>query len=182
LETIMSSKITMIVVAAAMAISGCAASTAQQPRASSSAVANVCSGLPDTSATVSELYASGGIYGAEPIYRREFLARAIQPRRIAGATFRVPAEPTTNAAHLERVMTCHALAGSGDAHPSDPLRVAGVENVGVVRDGPAYRVKIVGRDHHAGAEIWRRARTVVGDDVRVEVEQVAAVEGDDTAF
>jgi hypothetical protein len=181
METIMSLKVTTIVAAAAMALAGCSTTTAPDAL-SGTTTPNLCSGLPDTSATVSELYASGGAYGAEPVYRREFLARAIQPRRIAGATFSVAPEPDTNAAYLERVLTCHALAGSGEAHPNDPLRAAGVRHVGVKQVGPAYRVVILGTDHRAGGEIWRRAQTVVGDDVRVEVEQVAAVDGTDAAL
>jgi hypothetical protein len=144
-------------------LGGCAGTQSLGPRYA----AADCTGL-GSDATVASLYSSGKIRKVEPIYRRQFLARAIQPVYVAGAKLYVPAQRDLNPAYLERVLSCHARSGSV-AHANDPLRARGITDVDVAAQGPMLRIEITGADRAAGKDIWQRTRTLYErSDVAVE--------------
>lgn len=150
----------------ALALAGCA-SAKPQARPSTLALSD-CSNLGEQ--TAAELYA-GKVTRVEPMYRQEFIARAVQPRYVAGAHLYVPAEPGVSRAYLERVLTCHAAKNAGSLS-GDPFGVAGVVKVGVSEAGPAMRIAVVGEDRAAGKEIWQRAVALAEQKGAVTVEQL----------
>lgn len=162
----------IVMAALAVVFAGCAGAAAQQPR-TELATAGQCSGLDDIDQQVAELYANK-ISKVEPIHRTQFVARAIQPRYVAGAQLTVPAERGMTAAYLERTLSCHAAARTDAAHPNDPLRVEGVEDIDVEARGPSFRIAVTGLDRAAGKAIWQRARALEAQNTQVEVEQVAS--------
>jgi hypothetical protein len=143
-----------------LGLAGCASGHPQGP---TSVAMLDCANLTSPAA---DLYGPGKVKHVEPTYRQEFLARAIQPRRLVGANLYVPAEPGMTPAYAERVLACHASA-SGPAQANDPLRVDGAK-VRVSMAGPSMRIAITGKTHDAGREIWQRAQTLVRDQVTVE--------------
>jgi hypothetical protein len=147
-------------------LGACASGQAPSPR---HATAD-CTGLGND-ATVTSLYSPGKIRRIEPIYRRQFIARAIQPVYVAGAKLYVSAERGITAPYLERVLSCHARSGSL-THASDPLRAPGITDVDVAANGPMLRIEVTGLNRAAGKDIWRRTRTLYerGD---VAVEQLS---------
>jgi hypothetical protein len=158
---------TLFAFGVALGLAGCATARVQPP--SSALALSDCSGLDSTRAAT-ELYA-GKITRVEPRYRQEFLARAIQPRYVAGANLYVPAEQGVSRAYLQRVLTCHAASGSSSLQ-SDPLRANGVVKVDVFEAGPAMRIAVIGRDRHAGADIWQRAVALQDQQGSVSVQQL----------
>lgn len=159
---------TICAIGIASALTGCA--THQAPRAQ---VARAdCSGLA-TDGTLAELYSAGTIKKVEPIYRQQFVARAIQPRYVAGASLYVPAEAGMNEAYLERVLSCHAALGRGE-HPNDPLGAEGVVDVDVVAAGPRMRIAITGQDRASGQAIWKRAMALHEQAGEVTIQQLSS--------
>ncbi len=155
--------------ALASILGGCAAQTAQQP--SQRALAD-CGSL-GSDQTVATLYSPGKLTSVQPTYRQEFVARAIQPRYVSGASLYVSAEPGLTRAYLQRALTCHA-ASTASVHPSDPLRAAGVASITVSEAGAAMRISIQGTDRASGKAIWQRARTLHEQPGQVSVEQLSA--------
>jgi hypothetical protein len=158
--------------ALAIALAGCAGTTAQRPT-TELATGGSCSGLDDADRQVAALYA-GKVSNVKPIHETTFVARAIQPRHVAGAKFTVPAERGVTAAYLERTLSCHAVASSAAGHPNDPLRVEGIRNVNVRERGPAFEIAVTGVDRDAGKAILERARALESQGSRIEVQQIAA--------
>lgn len=159
----------LVPIALAATLGGCAAQTAQRP--SQLALAD-CAKM-NAELAASALYAPGKVMSVQPLYRQEFLARAIQPRYVSGATMYVPAENGVTRAYLQRALTCHA-ASTVSVHGSDPLRVAGVTAVSVSEAGSAMRISIEGEDRAAGKAIYERARTLQQQSGEVSVEQISA--------
>lgn len=170
---------TIAAVGVAVALGGCAGAAKQQ--ATNSVAGTQCAALSDTDRQVSELYASGNVQQVKPIYRTEFVARAIQPRYVTGAELYVPAQPNMNQAYLERVLSCHAASNSA-AHPNDPLRVANIKDIDVEAVGQRFRVAITGADRSAGKAIWERARALANEGTQVQVEQLSAAPRVTAAF
>ena len=150
-----------------LALAGCAANTSQQ----ATAVSHHCAALGDVSGQVAELYASK-IVAVKPVHRKDFIARAIQPRYVAGAELYIPGEQGMNEPYLDRMLTCHAR-GKVAAHPNDPLRVQGIDHVAVDSVGSNYRITVTGRDRAAGKVIWQTARMLEGGTSGVQVQQIA---------
>ena len=160
---------TLMTLAAALAVTACGAATQQRP---TQVATSGCDGLGDVGATVASVYAAGNIEEVKPIYRKEFLARALQPRYVAGAALYVPAQEGMHGAYLQRVLSCHAV-GAGD-HAADPLRVEGVRRVDVREQGARMRIAISGEGRAAGKAILARARALQTQTSSVSVEQLSA--------
>lgn len=162
--------------AAAMVLAGaaCGASTQQ---ASNTTVARgaSCERVADLEQQVARVYNVAQVRDAQPLYTQRFLARAIQPREVAGAELYVNAEQGVTQAYLERVLTCHA-AGSGAAHPNDPLRAQNVRDVDVRVQGHQYVIAVRGADRHAGEEIWQKSQALLQSRGQVEVQQLSAAD------
>jgi hypothetical protein len=157
--------------AVALVLAGC---TAAHQQGRTKAALLDCGNLAATESPVA-LYAPDKITHVEPTYRTEYLARAIQPRRLVGANLYVAAQPGMTAAYAERVLSCHAAAGPGQT--SDPLRVAGGADVSVSMRGPAMRIAVTGKTPEAAREIWTRARTLYEQPGDVTVDQLSAARG-----
>jgi len=157
--------------ALALAASGCAAGA--QKHANAPLASAQCAGLQDVDRQVAELYSPGNVERVQPLYRTEFLARAIQHRSVSGAEIHVPAQQGMNDAYVERVLSCHATSGA-NVHPNDPLRVANVRGVDVQSHGPRLVISITGADRRAGQEILERARALHGNATEIEVRQLSA--------
>ncbi|MDH5671550.1 MAG: hypothetical protein OEZ06_05330 [Myxococcales bacterium] len=163
---------TTLVALAFSLLGGCASSTT--PVATAPVAAADCAGLQDVGQEVADLYAQGTVRHARPIYRTDFVARAIQPRYVAGASFDVPAPRSGSAAYLERALSCHAVSQIASVeHPNDPLRVAGVYDVDVKAVGPHMRISVIGDDRTAGDAIWKRTRALSSGEGQVQVQQIA---------
>lgn len=168
----MNHRTTIVLAIAGAALAGCAANSAQQ----TASMGTQCAALGDTSERVASLY-ENGITAVKPLHKKEFIARAIQPKYIAGAELYVTAEEGMNQAYLDRVLSCHAGASTLAAHPSDPLRVTGIERVDVSAAGGHYRIAITGRDRAAGKRIWQTAQQLDPGAGTVQVQQLAAGAG-----
>lgn len=153
-------------------LAGCAAQTSQPVQ--SPVARGTCHGLGDVQDRVAALYDVGAIRKAEPIYRKEFVVRAYQPRYVSGAKLYVQADHETNAAHLERVLSCHAVASRTVEHPNDPFRAEGVQKISVRTAGSMFQISVVGENREAGRAIWSRARSITEREAGVEVEQLSA--------
>ncbi|MDD9942947.1 MAG: hypothetical protein OXU20_18040 [Myxococcales bacterium] len=136
-------------------------------------IAHHCAQLGDVTEQVAALYQSG-VSQVRPIKREQFIARAIQRTHTVGAELYVPGQQGMNNVYLERMLTCHAASGMAAAHPNDPLRSGGVDDVDVAAVGSNYRIAIVGRDRSAGDAIWQRARMLQPGSTDVQVEQIGA--------
>lgn len=161
---------TVVAAGVACMVAGCGA--ASQSQAKSQVASSQCAGLTDSDRQVAALYAPGSIERVEPLQRKVFLARAIQPQYTAGARLYVPAQQGMSGPYLERVLSCHA-ASSADVHPNDPLRVANIESVDVTTAGPRFVVTIAGADRAAGRAIWERAQALREPSTQVEVRQLS---------
>lgn len=131
-----------------------------------------CAGLGADPA-ISALYSRAKVQHVAPVYRQEFVARAIQPRYVAGTELYVAAEAGLHPAYVERALTCRAAQGAGH-DPNDPLLARGVADVDVSARGPSLRIAITGVDRASGNEIWRRASELAAPRGDVAVEQLAA--------
>ena len=156
-------------------IGGCGAHASQA--SSAPVVAADCAGLGSADAELAAIY-SGAVRNVQPIHRKDFRARAIQLRYVAGASFDVPAPRSTTAAYLERALSCHAAGRTaGMEHPNDPLRVAGVHDVDVRAVGARLRISVTGADRSAGKAILQRAEALSEGSGSVKVKQLAANTG-----
>lgn len=153
-------------------LGGCAATAQQQ--ASNHIASAQCASLPDSDRDLAELYAPGRVTRAEPLVKKEFLARAIQREYTAGAKLYVPAQRGVTQPYLQRALLCHT-ASQAALHPNDPLRVHNLESVSVATSGHNYVVTIAGADKAAGKEIWQRARAITNASGQVEVHQLSAL-------
>jgi hypothetical protein len=161
---------TFLACAAALALGGCGA--AAQSRARPQVAAAQCEALHDVDRQVEQVYGAGQIARVEPLHRQRFVARAVQPKYVAGARLYVPAQQGFSAPYLDRVLSCHAAA-STSAHANDPLRAPNIESIAVVPSGQHFVVTIAGRDQAAGREIYQRARSLVEPEGQVEVRQLS---------
>jgi hypothetical protein len=162
---------TFIAAGLACSVGACAASS--QQRAATQVAGSQCAGLSDSDRQVAELYAPGQVDRVEPLYRQEFVARAIQPSYVSGAKLYVPAKQGWSAPYLDRVLSCHASSGAS-VHPNDPLRVDNVRDLHVGSAGQHFVVTIAGADRAAGKEIWQRARALQDGSTQVDVRQLSA--------
>ena len=156
----------------AVALVGCAGAHSTQ----STQVARAdCRGL-EANEQVAALLAPGSVSNVQPVYRRSYPHRDVQPREIAGASMFVRAEPGMHPAYLERALSCHAASRTDAlATANSPLRVEGVDDVDVSRAGPHVRVAITGADRRAADTILQRARSLEAPAGHVHVEQIAGV-------
>lgn len=152
-----------------------AACTGAQRRSEPSQLSAACDRIGDADVQVAHFLAPGNAHAVEPIYRREFVVRAYQPRRLVGAVVHVPAPPNVSEAYFERALTCHARTTSTSVdHAHDPLRVAGVRNVDVESHGPTFRVSIYGEERDSSRAILERARILQEMRGQVTVRQLAS--------
>lgn len=153
---------------------GCASQTPTTQVASAG-----CTDLADGQRVLNHLYQPGSVHAAKPIERKQFIARAIQPKHTVGAKLYVHAPEGVTKEYMERALTCHATGGAS-AHPNDPLHpsVGSVVDVDVTSAGSSFAVHVVGDGPQAGKEIWSRARAL--QQSSVSVEQVASLEGKST--
>lgn len=170
--------IIVVVSVAGLAATGCAAT--QHPATTVAATAS-CERIADLEQQVARVYDADRVRHVAPVYRSKFLARAIQPRYIAGAELYLDAEPGVTQPYLQRMLSCHA-AGDSAAHPNDPLRAANVEAVNVRVQGHRFVVAVTGADAQAGKQIWQRAEALRTPAARVEVQQLSAATQSATAL
>jgi len=150
---------------------GCA--SAARPQANTQIVGAHCAGLEDVNRQVADLYRAERVEHIKPLYREQFLARAVQRRYVAGAELYLRPQQGWSAPYLDRVLSCHAGSDTS-AHPNDPLRVFNVESVAVRARGPHFIVTIAGVDREAGEEIYQRAKALRDPSSQVEVRQLSA--------
>lgn len=155
-----------------LATLGCA-STQAQPVAMAAAA---CSQLDAAEITTRHLE-PGQLHAAREVRQRQFLARALQPVRTAGADLYVHATPETSAEYLQRAFSCHASHGQALSH-DDPFHPSAgkVTRVEVRSAGTGYAVRILGDDTRTGQEIWQRASALVEPPNQVTVEQLASAQ------
>jgi hypothetical protein len=156
----------------ACALGACGA--ASQTTGTTQVASARCGALSDVERQVADLYADGHVQRVEPLYRQQFVARAIQPRYVAGAKLYVPAEQGWSQPYLERVLSCHA-ASQATLHPNDPLRVDNIASIDVATAGAHFVVTVAGADRTAGKEIWQRARALQAPSSNVDVRQLSAL-------
>jgi hypothetical protein len=161
-----------LAVGLAAALGACGA--ASQTQGTTQVAGARCGALVDVERQVADLYASGQVERVEPLYRQQFVARAIQPRYVAGAKLYVPAEQGWSQPYLERVLSCHA-ASQATLHPNDPLRVDNIDSVDVATSGAHFVVTIAGADRTAGKQILQRARALQAPSSKVDVRQLSAL-------
>ena len=161
----------VMAVGLALAIGGCSA--AAQSRATPQVAGVQCGAITDLDRHVAELYTPGNVSRVEPVYRTQFVARAVQPRYVSGAKLYVPAQQGVSQGYLERVLSCHE-ASQSSAHPNDPLRVANVRDVDVQARGQRFVIQIEGADRKSGGEIYQRARALRDPATSVEVRQLSS--------
>lgn len=162
----------------ALALAGCAGgpqSAGTTAVSVSSASSASCHRMSDLDQQVAEVYDVSRVRRVAPVYRTQFLARAIQPRYIAGAELYLDAERGVSQAYLQRVLACHAAVGSA-AHPNDPLRAPDVRNVQVRTEGARFVVSVSGADRAAGRQIWQKAEALMQSQGRVGIQQLSAAE------
>lgn len=133
---------------------------------------SACRGLSDLDQRVAQVYDVARVRRVSPIYRKHFLARAIQPRYLHGAELYVDAEAGVSQPYMQRVLSCYAEARSG-GHPNDPLSAEHVESVNVRTQGSHYVIAVTSSDRHAAKQIWQRARGLVQPRSHVEVQQLS---------
>jgi hypothetical protein len=165
----------LVVVAATAALSVACSSNQTQPVQVASQAS--CQGLSPSDTTLSAFYEPGAVYEAEPLKKKIFLARAIQPTKTMGAAMHVRAKPGMTAEYLERVLSCHASFGEA-AHPNDPLHpsIGRIDELAVRSANGGFAVEVLGDGPKAGREIWQRARALSQPGSSVQVEQVSQVE------
>lgn len=156
----------------ALAVGGCGAAT--QTQASSQLAGVQCASLSDLDRQAAEILAPQNIERVEPVYRTEFLARAIQHRYVVGADLYVPAQQGMNRGYVERVLTCRAATHT-DTPSSDPLTVANLRDVDVTARGQGFVIRIEGSNRASGKAVWERARALHDRSTSVEVRQLSAV-------
>lgn len=159
----------------ALAVGGCGASS--QTQASSQLAGVQCASLADVDRQVAEILAPANIDRVEPVYRTEFLARAIQNRYVVGADVHVPAQQGMSQGYVERVLTCHAAAHA-DGQSNDPLTVANLRDVDVTPRGQRFVIRIEGSDRASGKAVYERARALHERSTNVEVRQLSAAPTD----
>lgn len=145
---------------------------AQKPAPYNVAAGLDCKGVSGDA--VAQLYAPTGVKRVETLYRKEFIARAIQPTFVSGAALHVPAQPGMTAAYMQRALSCHAAqTASVDSRP-DPLRVAGVEQISVRESGAMMRVAITSNNREVAKQIVQQAEALRDARGDVTVEQLSA--------
>lgn len=155
----------------ALAVGGCGA--AAQTQTSSRLAGVQCASLSDVDRQVAQILAPENVERVEPVYRTEFLARAIHNRYVVGADLHVPAQAGMSQGYVERVLTCHAAAHA-DGQSSDPLTVANLRDVDVTPHGQRLVIRIEGSDRASGKAVWERARALHERSTNVEVRQLSA--------
>ncbi|MFT3924219.1 MAG: hypothetical protein QM778_16915 [Myxococcales bacterium] len=131
---------------------------------------------------VAALYAPGNIKKVRALYRKEFIARAIQPEYVAGAEIQIPAQPGMHDAYMQRELSCHARKGTGPDASVDPLRVQGVDSVAVRSKGHMTHISITSTDHAAAKKILRQAESLHESSGSVTVDQLSAGTPGHSAF
>jgi len=162
-----------IAVGLTCALGGCSAASQTRTHTAAHVAGAQCTSLTDRDRQVAELHAPGQVTHVAPFHRQEFVARAIQPRYLAGAKLYVPAQQGFSEPYLERVLSCHAAAKT-TVHPNDPLRADNIRSIDVTTAGSQFVVTIQGSDRRAGKEIWQRAKALHEPSSEVEVRQLSA--------
>lgn len=163
---------------AALTLTGVACGAGTQQASTTVPAGAACQRLPDLQEQVAQVYDVGRVRQVAPLYRTQFLARAIQPRYIAGAELHLDAERGVSQPYLQRVLACHVALSEG-AHPADPLSAPNIQNVTVRAEGHRFVVTITGADRQAGKLIWQKARALTQPTGHVEVEQLSAAKSSD---
>jgi hypothetical protein len=140
-----------------------------------------CSGV--SSDAVAQLYAPGNVKKVTTLYRKEFVARAIQPVFVSGAKLTIPAQPNTSDAYMERALSCHAVARARmTTGGADPLSVEGVQNVRVESVGPMTEISITSTNRHAAKQIVQHAQALEQSGGSVSVQQLSLATPQSAAF
>jgi hypothetical protein len=155
----------------ALALGACAGT--QKPALSPRLASTDCAGV--SSDSVAQLYAPGTIKEVTPLYRKRFVARAIQPIYPSGAMVSIPAQPGMTDAYLERALSCHAAshARTGTTDAADPLAVSGIDDVDVKSVGSRTQITITSTDSKAARQIVQHAKTLQQSGGSVSVEQLS---------
>ena len=161
----------LVAVALSTALAAC--SGTPQPR--DAAATSACEDLGNASAALTAFYEPGTVYAAQKAERDAFIGRASVPKHTVGAELSMHAQPGMDEAYLQRVLSCHAVAGR-PLHPSDPLvpDSGQIASVTVDSSGDSLTVRVTGRDRATSEEIWRRAQAFATGSGSVRVEQVAS--------
>ena len=165
----------------ALAAVGCGAANQTHATARAAVTGASCAGLTDVERQVADLYSAGNLDRVEPVFRDEWKARAIQLRYVAGAKLYVTAPAGVSEAYLDRVLSCHASAGSS-VHPNDPLQGAALKTISVSALGQRFVIRVEGVDRAAGQTIWQHAEALRDQSTRVEVRQLSESTGRSSRF
>jgi hypothetical protein len=155
-----------------LALGACSTATSEPRHVAAS---SGCDRIQDSQAVLDTVYAPGNVYSVRKVEQKEFIARAIQPKRTMGADMYVHA-PAVSQGYLQRVLACH-VAGGKAAHVNDPLHPTSgaIADVTVRTVGDSLAVRVVGEDARTGREILQRAEAIAAPGGDVTVEQVASV-------
>jgi hypothetical protein len=162
----------MLIATLALAAAGCATTGGQTLTSQAPSQTQPCSDLQER---VAQVYHPSQITAARPVYRTRFLARAAQPRFVAGAELTLPAEHGVTHPYLQRVLGCYA-ASANELHPNDPLAHPNVHAVRVESRGSSFVIEVTGRDSASGRQIWERAKALTAPSGSVEIQQLSAAE------
>jgi hypothetical protein len=153
-----------------------ACSTQSAPKTVAAGAA--CGELAQGDKTLEQFYQPGSVARVEPIEKRVFKARAIQPVETVGASLYVRAEPGMTAPYLRRVLACHA-GSEQSMHPNDPLHPQSgqVADLRVQQAKSGFLVQVSADSPAVGKEIWQRAKAMTHGSGNVQVQQLARGEG-----
>lgn len=168
--------LTWLTLGLSMTVAACSSASTPPPQLASNAA---CSQLDDSAQATQAFYAPGQVYAARKIQKKQFIARAIQPRRTMGAELYMHAPAGLTQEYLERTLVCHAAHGRA-AHPNDPMHPTSgaVADVSVRPSGSGgFAIKVLGDTPRTGKEIWQRSRAFTAPSTSVTVEQVGATDG-----
>jgi len=159
---------------------GAAACATPASRPANVAASAACERLGDTSKAVSDLFASGNIYGTRNA--TEDLVTGDGPPEVhqVGAELYVHALPGVTAEYLQRTLECYT-AYSRAIHPNDPFHptAGSVADVAVISAGDSFAIRVVGSNDQTAADISQRARALTST---VSAQQVSESSGQVAPF
>jgi hypothetical protein len=126
---------------------------------------------------VSDLFRSGNVYGSGDATEQRWVNQGPpQPTKV-GAELYVHATPGMTAEYLQRELECYTANGRS-GHDNDPFHPAtgSVTSVAVASAGDSYRVRIVGSDDDAVADISKRARALTATGTAQQVSRTSSTE------